>query len=89
MHATLYGTISVVDDRYSDALNTSAAVLGGYEKVDIGMILNLSDEVQMQLSVSNLTDEEGLTEGDPRDTLSSNGRYILSRTIDFSVSYQF
>jgi hypothetical protein len=89
MYATLYGTLSLVDDRFSDALNTSAAVLEGYEKIDIGMILNLSEEVQMQLSVSNLTNEEGLTEGDPRDALSSNGRYILARTIDFSVSYQF
>lgn len=89
MYATLYGTISAVDDRFSDSANTSTAILEGYEKIDLGMILNLSDEVQMQLSVSNLTDEEGLTEGDPRDTLSSNGRYILARTIDFSVSYQF
>ncbi|MBA6289673.1 TonB-dependent receptor [Colwellia sp. MB3u-4] len=89
MYATLYGTLSVVDDRFSDALNTPAAILEGYEKIDLGMILNLSDAVQMQLSVSNLTDEEGLTEGDPRDTLSSNGRYILARTIDFNVSYQF
>jgi len=89
MYATLYGTLSAVDDRFSDALNTPAAVLEGYQKIDLGMILNLSDEVQMQLSVSNLTDEEGLTEGDPRDTLSSNGRYILARTIDFNVSYQF
>jgi outer membrane receptor protein involved in Fe transport len=89
MYATLYGTITAVGDRFSDSLNTDVAVLEGYEKIDIGMIVNLTDEVQMQLAVSNLTDEEALTEGDPRDTLSSNGRYILSRTIDFSVSYQF
>jgi outer membrane receptor protein involved in Fe transport len=45
----------------------------------------------MQLSANNLTDEEGLTEGDPRGTsgLLDNGRYIIGRTINFSVSYQF
>ncbi|MDP7591950.1 MAG: TonB-dependent receptor [Litorilituus sp.] len=89
MYATLYGTLTAVDDRFSDSANTDEAVLAGYEKIDLGMIVNLTDEVQMQLAVNNLTDEEGLTEGDPRDTLSANGRYILGRTIDFSVSYQF
>ena len=39
----------------------------------------------------SLTDEEGLPEGDPRGTsgLLDNGRYIIGRTIDFSVSYTF
>lgn len=87
MYATVYGTLSAVGDRFANNENT--VTLDGYEKIDIGMILNLSDEVQMQLSVNNLTDEEALTEGDPRDSLSSNGRYILPRTIDFSISYQF
>ncbi|MEW6983128.1 TonB-dependent receptor [Colwelliaceae bacterium 6471] len=87
MYATIYGNISAVGDRYANNENT--VTLDGYEKVDLGVILNLSDEVQMQLSVSNLTNENALTEGDPRDSLSSNGRYILPRSIDFSVSYQF
>jgi len=87
MYTTIYGTISAVGDRFANNENT--VVLDGYEKVDVGVIFNLSDEVQMQLSVSNLTDEKALTEGDPRDSLSSNGRYILPRTVDFSVSYNF
>jgi len=87
MYATLYGTLSAVGDRFANNENT--VTLDGYEKIDLGMMLNLSDEVQIQLSVSNLTDKNALTEGDPRDSLSSNGRYILPRTIDFSVSYQF
>jgi iron complex outermembrane receptor protein len=91
MYATLYGTLSAVDDRFSDPENTDALVLEGYEKIDLGIILNLTDEVKMQLSVNNLTDEEGLTEGDPRGTsgLLDNGRYIIGRTIDFNVSYAF
>jgi outer membrane receptor protein involved in Fe transport len=87
MEATLYGTLSAVGDRYANNENT--VILAGYEKIDLGMILNISDEVQLQVSVSNLTDEDAITEGDPRDSLSSNGRYILPRTFDLSVSYQF
>jgi len=87
MEATLYGTLSAVGDRFANNENT--VVLEGYEKIDLGMILNISDEVKLQVSVSNLTDEDVITEGDPRDSLSSNGRYILPRTFDLSVSYQF
>ena len=87
MEATLYGTLSAVGDRFANNENT--VILEGYKKIDLGMILNISDEVQLQVSVSNLTDEDAITEGDPRDSLSSNGRYILPRTFDLSVSYQF
>ncbi|MFT5756824.1 MAG: iron complex outermembrane receptor protein [Alteromonadaceae bacterium] len=91
IYATVYGTISSADDRYSDAANTDALVLEGYTKIDLGVIINLTDEVQMQLAVNNLTDKKGLTEADPRGTsgLLDNGRYILPRSIDFNVSYQF
>jgi len=87
MYATLYGNISAVGDRFANNENT--VTLSGYEKIDLGVIFNLSDEVKMQLSVSNLTDENAITEGDPRNSLSSNGRYILPRSVDFNVSYQF
>lgn len=87
MYATLYSTLSAVDDRYSDNGNT--VVLDGYEKIDIGMIFNFTDEVQMQLAVNNLTNAEGITEGDPREPSSPNGRYVLARSIELSVSYQF
>ncbi len=86
-YATMYGTISAVGDRYANNENT--VTLNGYTKIDIGMIYNLSDAVQMQLAVNNLTDKKALTEGDPRDSLSANGRYILPRSIDFNISYQF
>lgn len=91
MYATVYGTISSAGDRFSDDANTDALILEGFTKIDLGVIVNLTDEVKMQLAVNNLTDEEGLTEGDPRGNsgLLDNGRYILPRSIDFSVSYQF
>jgi outer membrane receptor protein involved in Fe transport len=91
MYGTVYGTVSSADDRFSDPENTDALILEGYTKIDFGVILNLTDEVKMQLAVNNLTDEEGLTEADPRGTsgLLDNGRYIIGRTMDFNVSYQF
>lgn len=87
MYATIYGTLAAVGDRYANNENT--VILAGYEKIDAGVIFNVSDELQMQLSASNLTNEKALTEGDPRDSLSSNGRYILPRSFNLSVSYQF
>jgi len=91
MYATLYGTITAVDDRFSEQYNKEALILKAYQKVDLGVIFNINDEVKMQLAVNNLTDEEGLTEGDPRGVsgVLDNGRYILGRTIDFNVSYSF
>ncbi|WDE05203.1 TonB-dependent receptor [Thalassomonas viridans] len=89
MLATLYGTITAVGERHSSNANINDQKLPGYEKVDLGVILDVTDEVQVQFAANNLTDEEGLTEGDPRDALSSNARYILPRSFDLSVSYQF
>ncbi|WDD99283.1 TonB-dependent receptor [Thalassomonas actiniarum] len=89
MLATVYGTLSAVGDRHSSNANIDEQELPGYEKVDLGVIFDVTDEVQVQFAANNLTDEDGLTEGDPRDALSSNARYILPRSFDFSVSYQF
>ncbi|MBQ4810779.1 TonB-dependent receptor [Pseudoalteromonas luteoviolacea] len=89
MFATVYGTISAVDSRYSDIQNTPSAVLDGYEKIDIGLTLEPMEQVQLQLAIDNLTDEQGLTEGDPRNPAAANGRYILPRSIKFSVAYSF
>ncbi|MBB6520055.1 TonB-dependent receptor [Pseudoteredinibacter isoporae] len=87
MSATLYGTLTAVDDRFSDNGNT--VVLPGYEKVDLGVIFYPNEQLSLQLLVDNVTDEEGLTEGDPRNPSAPNGRYILPRTTKFSISYAF
>lgn len=86
-YLTLYGTISAVDDRFGDNANT--VVLPGYEKVDLGVIYEPNDRVKVQLAVDNLTDEQGITEGDPRNPTAPNGRYILPRSIKLSVAYAF
>ena len=84
---TVYGTLSAVDDRFSDPANT--VVLDGYEKVDLGVIVRLNDTFSFQVSADNITDEQGLTEGDPRNPAAPNGRFIMPRSILFSVGYEF
>ncbi|QJR81339.1 TonB-dependent receptor [Alteromonas pelagimontana] len=85
MYATVYGTVSAVDDRWGNNENT--VVLEGYEKIDLGVTLEPTESIKLQLSVDNLTDELGITEGDPRNPESPNGRYIMPRSIKFSVAY--
>ncbi|MBU1620611.1 MAG: TonB-dependent receptor [Gammaproteobacteria bacterium] len=87
MFASVYGTVSAVSDRYSNNENT--VTLPGYTKVDLGVQLELTEQLKTQLSVDNLTDKQGLTEGDPRNPTSPNGRYILPRSVTLSMTYQF
>lgn len=87
MLATVYGTFSAVDDRFSDNGNT--VTLDGYEKLDLGIIFNASDNLSIQLAADNVTDEDGVTEGDPRNPASPNGRFILPRSYKVSVGYNF
>lgn len=87
MPATVYANLSAVDDRFGDNGNT--VVLEGYEKVDFGFIVEPTDALRVQFSVDNLTDELGITEGDPRNPAAPNGRYIMPRSVKVSVSYSF
>ncbi len=84
---TLYGTLAAVSDRYANNENT--VVLPSYTKLDAGVQLQLTQQLKAQFSVDNLTDKAGLTEGDPRDPASPNGRYILPRSVNLSVTYNF
>jgi len=85
--ANVYGTLSAVDDRFGNNENT--VVLEGYEKLDIGLVLYGDSGLKLEFAVQNLTDEDALTEGDPRSATAANGRFILPRTATFSVSYEF
>lgn len=85
MFMTLYATVSAVDDRYGNNENT--VVLDGYEKIDVGMTLEPTEGLTLQLSIDNLTDSQGITEGDPRSADAPNGRYIMPRSAKLSVSY--
>ncbi|MCC2618038.1 TonB-dependent receptor [Aestuariibacter halophilus] len=86
-YATLYGTLSAVDDRFANNENT--VVLDGYEKLDVGFVISNGDGLKLELAVQNLTDEDALTEGDPRNPTAPNGRFIMPRNATLSVSYEF
>ena len=86
-YSTLYGTLSIVDDRFADPGNT--VVLDGYESLDIGLTVANDSGLNMNLAIQNITDEDALTEGDPRNPTAPNGRFILPRTVTFSVGYSF
>ncbi|BDX08276.1 TonB-dependent receptor [Planctobacterium marinum] len=85
--ASAYANVIMVDDRYSNNENT--VVLEGYEQLDVGFALLSEEGLKFELSMQNITDEDGLTEGDPRNPTAPNGRFIMPRTATFSVSYEF
>jgi outer membrane receptor for ferric coprogen and ferric-rhodotorulic acid len=84
---SVYGTLSAVDDRWGEPENVNK--LDGYEKVDLGVIVRINEAFSVQLSADNITDEDALTESDPRTISAPNGRYIMPRTFKFSVGYEF
>jgi len=83
---TFYGTLTAVDDRFVDPANT--VEIDGYEKIDLGAIITI-DRLEFQLAVDNVNDEDGLTEGDPRNPTAPNGRFILPRSFKASIGYSF
>ncbi|MEX2494549.1 MAG: TonB-dependent receptor [Woeseia sp.] len=87
VRGTVYGTLTAVDDRWGDPENFNR--LEGYEKLDLGVILRINEAVFVQLAANNVTDEEALTESDPRTIEAPNGRFIMPRTFEFSVGYEF
>ncbi len=87
--ANAYGTLVAVDDRFGNDENNSEQVLEGYEKLDLGLVLMTDEGLKFELAMQNVTDADGLTEGDPRNATSSNARYIMPRTATFSISYEF
>ncbi|MDP5032046.1 TonB-dependent receptor [Paraglaciecola sp.] len=87
MYATVYGTLASVADRFGDNANT--VKLEGYTKIDLGVQLEITEQLRAQFAVSNLTDKDGITEGDPRSAGSPNGRYIMPRSVEFSITYSF
>jgi outer membrane receptor protein involved in Fe transport len=87
VQGTVYGTLSAVDDRWGEPENVNR--LDGYEKLDLGVILRINEAFVVQLAANNITDEDALTESDPRTISAPNGRFIMPRTFEFSVGYEF
>jgi len=84
---TIYGAAAFIGDRFGDNGNT--VELPSFEKVDLGVKLDFETGIFAQLHFDNITDSDGITEGDPRNPAAPNGRPILGRSVKFSVGYDF
>lgn len=87
INAAIYGAIRYVGKRWNDRDNSYQ--LDSYSKLDLGLDVSTLSGLTFNLSGNNLTDSHGLTEGDPRDPTSKNGRPILGRSIRFSIGVNF
>lgn len=85
--ATIYGAARMCGKRWDSVGNVYQ--LDGYTKIDAGAVVSTHSGLSFGIHVDNLTDCEGLTEGDPRDPASANGRPLFGRSIKFSVTHDF
>ena len=85
--ATLYGAFRYIGTRWNDRDNSYE--LDSFTKLDLGINVTTTSGLSFDLSSDNLTDSDGLTEGDPRDPTTRNGRPILGRSIKFSIGVNF
>ena len=90
----LFGSYSRIAHRYSDAPNTQ--FLPGYGTLDLGASASLSDGLDLRLSITNVTNTLGLTEGNPRasglglnTTNVAMARPLFERAIQASIGYSF
>lgn len=67
----IYATYGYFGKRYSNDENT--VVLPKYTKLDAGVIFEVNDMFSLQLVGDNLTNEVGLTEGNPRTDVGASG----------------
>ncbi|MFZ0268868.1 TonB-dependent receptor domain-containing protein [Caulobacter sp.] len=92
----LEASVERYDDRYSDAANTSK--LSAYTLVNATVRFNVTDQLSFYVYGNNLTDELGLTEGNPRagqiisgeaGSLYGIGRPEFGRNVRAAVLYRF
>lgn len=87
-------SIHYLGERFSDLENQLE--LPAYTTVDAGVRFDVTDSVSLQLKGTNLTNEIGLTEGNPRSGFNQAAisdvyyaRPIIGRTWVGSISYKF
>src|SRR5262245_32729047 len=87
-------TYTHVDKRFSNDENTIE--LPSYDKFDAGVIFDVTEAFTLQLSGDNLTDEVGLTEGNPRTDVGAGGvgaiynaRPLFGRSFQGSATFRF
>lgn len=93
--AKAYATLSYQGKKFVDSNNTTR--LPAYTTLDAGIIVDLDKRWRLQLMGTNLSNEIGLTEGNPRtDPLVGQGtsqaiyaRPIFGRTLRMSLTYSW
>jgi iron complex outermembrane receptor protein len=91
----LLATYTHVGQRYSDAENLQP--LPAYDTIDLGATASLSTGLDLRLSVTNVTNTLGLTEGNPRVAGSGQNatsgavmaRPLFGRAYQASIGYTF
>ncbi|EQB30279.1 TonB-dependent receptor [Sphingobium ummariense] len=89
---SIFATLQYTGDRFSDPEN--AQLLPNYYQLDAGVSVEVNQRLKLAVTGNNLTDELGLTEGNPR-IIGSQGsgtilaRPILGRSFRFSAAYSF
>lgn len=86
--------VSHYGSRYANDENTIE--LPSYTKLDAGVQYSLNESWSAQLNVDNLSNEVGLTEGNPRTDVGASGigqlynaRTLFGRSLMFAVRYNF
>ncbi|WP_423606752.1 TonB-dependent receptor [Sphingomonas sp. MS122] len=88
----VFATLQYTGDRFSDPEN--AQVLPNFYQLDAGITVDVGEHVTLAVTGNNLTDEIGLTEGNPR-IIGGQGsgailaRPILGRSFRFSAALKF
>jgi outer membrane receptor protein involved in Fe transport len=92
--ARVFLTWTHVSDRYSNDENTR--ILPEYDKLDAGVLFDVGNGWTLQLAGDNLTDEVGLTEGNPRTDVGAGAsgsiyfaRPLFGRSFTGSVTYRY
>lgn len=92
LRPALFATLQYTGDRFSDPENLQ--VLPHYYQLDAGVSVDVNDRVKLAVTGNNLTDELGLTEGNPRIIGGQSSgvilaRPILGRSFRFSAAVSF
>ncbi len=89
---SVFATLQYTGDRFSDVENNQ--LLPHFYQLDAGVSVDIADKIKLQVTGNNLTNEIGLTEGNPR-IIGSQGsgpilaRPILGRSFRFSAAFSF
>jgi iron complex outermembrane receptor protein len=90
---TLYTAETYVGKRFGNETNTQ--ILPSYNKVDAGVLLELTGGEFIRISADNLNNSAGLTEGDVRASFTQSnagvslGRPLQGRSFLFTAGYRF